>query len=150
VPRRLFGYRRLVLKFLDEKKTWIEKGLRKIDKDSCGKIRLTNQSYNKKTLKNTKTKLENRVRQLAQKYNFRFNKISVRNQSSRWGSCSSNQTLSFNWRLILLPQALVDYVIYHELVHLEHSNHSKAFWQRLAKLYPKASHFKKKLKNYIY
>ncbi len=58
-------------------------------------------------------------------------RVSVRDQSGRWGSCSSSGTLSLNWRLVLLPWPLHDYVILHELGHFAHMNHSGEFWDFL-------------------
>jgi len=60
-----------------------------------------------------------------------FGKLTVRDQSSRWGSCSSNRDISLNWRLVLLEPELQDYVILHELAHLTELNHSKRFWSLL-------------------
>lgn len=60
--------------------------------------------------------------------------ISVRDTRTRWGSCSSDGTMSFSWRLIMAPPAILDYVAAHECVHLMHMNHSAAFWRRLAAL----------------
>jgi predicted metal-dependent hydrolase len=73
-------------------------------------------------------------------------RISVRDQSSRWGSCSQSATLSFNWRLVLLPQNLADYIIHHELAHLTVMNHSNLFWQHLSQLNPAAHNAEKELK----
>jgi hypothetical protein len=63
-------------------------------------------------------------------------KITIRSQKARWGSCSSRGTLSFNWRLVMVPQEILDYVILHELVHFEEPNHSARFWKKLAVLDP--------------
>jgi hypothetical protein len=58
-----------------------------------------------------------------------WRRIRIADQSSRWGSCSTTGTLSFNWRLVLAPPAVLDYVVVHELCHLRQPNHSRAFWR---------------------
>lgn len=65
-----------------------------------------------------------------------FTSITVRDQKSRWGSCSSRGTLSFNYRLIFAPPVVLDYVVVHELCHLTHMNHSKDFWNMVASVMP--------------
>ena len=64
--------------------------------------------------------------------------ILVRDQSQRWGSCSPDGTLRFNWRTMMLPPALTEYVVVHELVHLVHRNHSSDFWDMVSKAMPDA------------
>lgn len=66
----------------------------------------------------------------------RYTSITVRDQKSRWGSCSSRGTLSFNYRLIFAPPVILDYVVVHELCHLTHMNHSKDFWNKVASVMP--------------
>jgi predicted metal-dependent hydrolase len=73
-------------------------------------------------------------------------RVSIRDQSSRWGSCSHQKTLSLNWRLVLLPQHLADYVILHELAHLREMNHSSHFWQYLRELDPATDQHEAELK----
>jgi predicted metal-dependent hydrolase len=69
--------------------------------------------------------------------NLNFSKLSVRDQASRWGSCSSSGGISLNWRLVLVAPELQDYVILHELAHLTEMNHSKHFWALLDQYDPK-------------
>lgn len=65
-----------------------------------------------------------------------YTSITVRDQKTRWGSCSSKGTLSFNYRLIFAPPAVLDYVVVHELCHLTQMNHSKAFWNMVERVMP--------------
>jgi predicted metal-dependent hydrolase len=63
-------------------------------------------------------------------------RVSVRNQRSRWGSCSSRRAITLNWRLVQMPPDVTDYVILHELAHLPHPNHSQRFWRAVASVCP--------------
>ncbi len=65
-----------------------------------------------------------------------YTKISIRNQKTRWGSCSQTGTLSFNYRLMMAPPAVIDYVIVHELCHLTYMNHGNAFWNKVESVLP--------------
>ena len=65
-----------------------------------------------------------------------YERLTIRDQRTRWGSCSSRGTLSFNWRLVLAPSAVLDYVVVHELCHLRHPNHSARFWSLVAERRP--------------
>lgn len=69
-------------------------------------------------------------------YKFRYNKIKIKNQKTRWGSCSKKGNLNFNYKIALLSQQLSDYIIVHELCHLKEFNHSKKFWKLVEKAIP--------------
>lgn len=71
-----------------------------------------------------------------QLYGFTYQRVAIRNQRRRWGSCSAHGNLNFNYKIILLPEILMDYVVVHELCHLAELNHSSAFWQQVARALP--------------
>lgn len=112
---------------------------------SAAQLVVTSQSENHQTVR---TLLENwyrdqakkrftaRVPLLADLINRDVRLVSVRDQRTRWGSCSSRNTISLNWRLIMAPDSVSDYVIYHELAHLTHMNHSRKFWALVATYFP--------------
>ena len=75
-----------------------------------------------------------------------YEKITIRDQKTRWGSCSNNGTLSFNYRLMLAPPRVLDYVVVHELCHLTHMNHSREFWDMVASILPEYKEYRKWLK----
>ncbi len=70
-------------------------------------------------------------------------RLSVRNQRTKWGSCSARGAISLNWRLIKCPTTIMDYIIIHEFCHLRHFNHSRAFWETLGQHYPGVAAAKK-------
>jgi predicted metal-dependent hydrolase len=78
-----------------------------------------------------------KVKDWSAKLKVEFKRITVRNQKSRWGSCSHLLNLSFNWRLIMVPEEVLDYVVIHELCHLKEMNHKKVFWRTVAGYCPR-------------
>lgn len=80
--------------------------------------------------------IQNRLAYWNTFYNFQYGRIAIRNQTSRWGSCSKKGNLNFNYRIIFLSEALMDYVIVHELCHLKEFNHSQNFWNLVAQAMP--------------
>ena len=90
--------------------------------------------------------VQNRVEYFNSVYQFKFNRISIRNQKTRWGSCSKRGTLSFNYKIVKLPVHLADYIIVHELCHLGEFNHSKKFWDLVARVLPNHRGLRKELK----
>ena len=80
----------------------------------------------------------------------KVNQIAIKDQKTRWGSCSSKQNLNFNYRLVMAPQPVIEYVVIHELCHMIHMNHSKEFWKEVEKFQPEYKQYRKWLKDHQY
>jgi predicted metal-dependent hydrolase len=93
-------------------------------------------------------KLIQRLSELAEKHGYSYNRVFIRSQKTRWGSCSSKNNISLNIKLANLPDALIDYVILHELVHTQIKNHSQDFWRKLDKIAGNAKNLNAQLKEY--
>ena len=117
-----------------------KKQFKKISKNKT-KLEEVDKNYARKILKQ-------RLDQLCEKYNFSYGNLSIRNQKTRWGSCSAKNNISLNAKLTELPKELMDYVILHELVHTRVKNHSKYFWETLDKYVQNSKKIDKKLKKY--
>jgi predicted metal-dependent hydrolase len=79
---------------------------------------------------------EEKVRAISSETGHAVNRIFIRGQKTRWGSCSRLGNLSFNWRLVMAPEEVIDYIVIHELCHLKEMNHSKRFWSLVSNLCP--------------
>jgi hypothetical protein len=90
--------------------------------------------------------LPRRLSDLAREHEFAAQAVSIKNQRTRWGSCSPSGRVSLNWRLIQVPPAVGDYVLLHELAHLRHLNHSARFWRELARLCPRHAEARRRLR----
>lgn len=98
---------------------------------------LLNLTVQEKWLRNiAKKHLTARTVELAQKLNFNYNKLYIRNQRKKWGNCSPEKNISLNWRLIKAPIFVIDYIIVHELAHTVIMNHTHKFWTLLKSHYP--------------
>jgi predicted metal-dependent hydrolase len=93
-------------------------------------------------------RIEARTKVFSEKMSLFPKELSFRSQKTRWGSCSANGNLSFNWRLIVAPAEVIDYVIVHELAHLRHHNHSQNFWNLVASILPNYRELRKWLRDH--
>jgi predicted metal-dependent hydrolase len=82
--------------------------------------------------------LTRRARSLAQRLDHKIARVSIRDMTSRWGSCSTSGSLSFSWRLILAPEGVINYLVAHEVAHLSVMNHGPRFWRLVESLVPDA------------
>ena len=90
--------------------------------------------------------LVSRIKEIAKEYGYTYNRVTIRNQKTRWGSCSAKNNISLNMKLVLLPDELRDFVILHELVHTRVKNHGDQFWAEITAAEPKARELNKKIK----
>lgn len=106
-----------------------------------------------KTLKNwykkvAKQILSDRLAFIESKIKLKSSLMKIGDSKGRWGSCNSKGVINFNWRVIMLPPAIIDYVIVHELCHLVEMNHSKNFWKLVETFLPKVAELKSAIKEY--
>ena len=132
-------------KFVDSKLDWIEANKAKMDVQLKKKNQLP-----KINRENARRILCRRIGELAQIHGFYYNRVSIRKQKTRWGSCSSKNNINLNMQLLHLPQELLDYVLLHELVHTKVKNHSREFWDELEKVVPDSRKVDSKLSDYQY
>lgn len=85
---------------------------------------------------NARIRFKNRCAHYAPLIGVTYHDIRIKNQKSRWGSCSGQGNLNFNWKLIMAPEEVLDYLVVHELCHRKHMNHSKEFWALVASILP--------------
>ncbi len=125
-------------------------------KEHVAKLRLKKKHTHREYLENKEKARElitAEVERMNLPYGFMYGKIAIRNQKTRWGSCSKKRNLNFNYKLIHLPKEEMEYVIVHELCHVAEFNHGKHFWELVARTVPEykaiRSHMKKKGIDYV-
>ncbi len=96
-----------------------------------------------------RTLAENRISHYNKLYDFKINRLAIKNSKTRWGSCSKKGNLNFNYKIALLPLELTDYIIVHELCHLGELNHSAKFWALVAQAVPDYLEIKKQFKKVV-
>ena len=138
VPKRMAD--REIRLFVQEKEHWIRRHVEQ--------LRQRTEQYDKQGLKplsyaelneladKALAYIPERVAHFAEKMGITYGRITIRNQKTRWGSCSSKGNLNFNCLLMLTPPEVIDYVVVHELCHRKEMNHSKAFWDEVSHVMP--------------
>ena len=136
----------MIERFIIAKSDWIIERLKKIDNRIIFSKEDDEKIYQR--YKESARRLVNKkIDYFNQFYNFKYGRISIRNQKTRWGSCSRQGNLNFSYRILFLPENLIDYVIVHELCHLGEFNHSQNFWSLVQKTIPNYLSIRRQLKS---
>ncbi len=138
-----------IQEFIEEKKNWVLKQFERIDRQvqSAQEMGFLSEKDIEETKKLAKKLIPQRVAHYAAISGITYNKIFIRLQQSRWGSCSARGNLNFNCLLALMPLEILDSVVVHELCHRRHMDHSKAFYQEVISIFPDYMRCEKWLKN---
>ena len=145
-PKRMS--RREIHAVLNEKRNWIEKHMEKMQarKASLEQISPLTMEEIRSLADQALVVIPEKVKKYASFIGVTYGRITIRNQRSRWGSCSSKGNLNFNCLLMLFPDEVVDYVVVHELCHRKHMNHSKEFYAEVERVFPEYRKCQKWLK----
>ena len=135
IPRR--GSQREAAAFAAREQAWIDKQLRiRRTKNEGLDSNDERQKVDRELIARARRELPPRLLELASRHGLTVSSISIRNQRSRWGSCSRSGRICLNWRLVTMPDDVRDYVLIHELMHLKRMDHSSKFWKLVAEACP--------------
>lgn len=138
VPRQ--ATKRDIDKILNDKADWIQKHIEDIRQKKAAYEASAPERLTNKEIQNLAEKaleyIPDRVEYFSKQIGVTYGRITIRNQKTRWGSCSSKGNLNFNCLLMLTPEEVIDYVVVHELCHRKEMNHSKAFWSEVENVLP--------------
>ena len=131
---------RIIAQFVEEHSAWIEKHMeemkQKAEKEARKPLKILTDKDMEQLADQAVKRIPPRVRYYADLMKVTYGRITIRNQKTRWGSCSSKGNLNFNCLLMLAPEEVVDYVVVHELCHRIEMNHSEKFWKEVEKILP--------------
>jgi predicted metal-dependent hydrolase len=131
IPR--WGSKKGAVAFLEQERGWIEKQRRRFEEQRARpKAAPLSEEAEDQLRARAKRELPVRLLELAAGHGLSVSRVSVRNQRWRWGSCSRSGHICLNWRLVAMPDAIRDYVLIHELMHLKRMDHSPKFWKLVA------------------
>lgn len=133
-------------KFIIEKAEWLLSKLVSFTSiDGLQNPRRTREDYieNKEA---ARVLIVEKIKKLNEKYGYKPNRVSIRNQKTCWGSCSRKGNLNFNYKIMFLPENIQDYIVVHELCHLKEFNHSKKFWGLVSEMVPNHLEIRRELR----
>lgn len=135
--------------FIRLKAAWVIKTL-KVLREQTIRLPLSGSSFSQAEARQQALSLaQARLGYWNQFYRFSYNRIFIKTYKRKWGSCSRQRNLNFNYRIIFLPPELADYIIVHELCHLGEMNHSRRFWNLVAKVMPDHHSRRRSLRRYV-
>jgi len=145
LTKPLFCLQGTAERFLKQKAKWVLKKSKQLKLLSNKKNFHSSDTYLK-----DKSAAKQYIEQTIEKYNkfyrYDFNRISIKRQKTKWGSCSSKKNLNFNYKILHLPPEIAEYIVVHELCHLKQLNHSKKFWALVEKTVPNHKSLRKELR----
>ena len=133
--------------FVERHRSWIEQRTRQLVEVQKNR-RETSEQEREDGICTAKERIPRRVSYFAQQMGVTYGRITIREQKTRWGSCSSKGNLNFNWKLVLMPEEVLDYVVVHELAHRRELNHSDRFWAIVAEVLPDYRERRRELKEW--
>jgi predicted metal-dependent hydrolase len=136
----------LAEKFLAEKKDWVLRALNKIKSQPPRLLAEKNRNEYLKLKESARRIIMAKIIEINKIYNFKFNRVAIRDQSTRWGSCSKQGNLNFSYKVVKLPEFALNYIVIHELCHLREFNHSPKFWELVRIASPEYKKARKLLK----
>ena len=138
--------KREIEKFVKDKQEWIKRGVEAFKNSPVPIVRKPSRKEYLRYKEQARKYIIRRLEELNKEYEYPYNRVSIRNQKTCWGSCSSKRNLNFNYRILFLPSEQADYIITHELCHLKEMNHSPRFWKLVEKTIPNYREIKRELR----
>lgn len=138
---------REILRFVNQRRFWLYKQAKRMQEMSSKRVEYS-EYQEVKLREKARRVLTAKTDFFKKELNVDYKRIRIGDQRTRWGSCSSKGTISYSWRLILMPEEIQDYVVVHELCHLHEMNHSKKFWEWVESIIPDYEKRRKWLKEH--
>jgi predicted metal-dependent hydrolase len=134
IPRG--GSKREAAAFVEAERGWIRTQRERLGRARCQSHPPLDPQVERALRERAKLEVPRRLQELAAEHHLIVRRVNIRNQRSRWGSCSARGVICLNWRLVMMPESVRDYVLIHELMHLKRLDHSPRFWRLVERACP--------------